>query len=114
MVDLSSQQYHIEELPEEVYRRYLGGYGFGAYYLYKHIPSNCDPLGPDNIIGFSPGLLTGSGAGFSGRWSVCAKSPLTGKGLRSNGKYSSGGWGNANAGGIFGPAIKRAGFDALL
>jgi aldehyde:ferredoxin oxidoreductase len=71
-------------------------------------------LGPDNILAFTPGLLTGSGAGFSGRWSVCAKSPLTGKGLRSNGQYSSGGWGNANAGGIFGPAIKRSGFDAIF
>lgn len=114
VVDLTSQQYEVEELPEEIYRRYLGGYGLGAYYLYKHIPANCDPLGSDNILGFTPGLLTGTAAGFSGRFSVCAKSPLTGKGLRSNGKYSSGGWGNANAGGIFGPAIKRAGFDAIF
>lgn len=114
VVDLSSHQYEIEELPEEVYRRYLGGYGLGAYYLYQHIPPNCDPLGPDNILGFCPGLLTGTGAGFSGRFSVCAKSPLTGKGLRLNGQHSSGGWGNANAGGIFGPAIKRSGFDALF
>jgi len=114
VVDLSKQQYQIEELPEEIYRRYLGGYGLGAYYLYKHIPADCDPLGPDNILGFTPGLLTASGAGFSGRFSVCAKSPLTGKGQRSNGKYSSGGWGNANAGGIFGPAIKRSGFDAIF
>lgn len=114
VVDLSNQQYQIEELPEEVYRRYLGGYGLGAYYLYKHIPADCDPLGPDNILGFCPGLLTGSGAGFSGRFAVVAKRPLTGTGLRSNGKYSKGGWGNANAGGIVGPAIKRAGFDAIF
>lgn len=114
VVDLSSHQHQIEELPEEVYRQYLGGYGLGAYYLYKHIPLNCDPLGPDNILGFTPGLLTSTGAGFSGRFSVCAKSPLTGTGLRSNGQYSKGGWGNANAGGIFGPAIKRAGFDAIF
>lgn len=114
VVDLSSHQYQVEELPEEVYRRYLGGYGLGAYYLYKHIPANCDPLGPDNILAFTPGLLTGTGAGFSGRWSVCAKSPLTGKGKRSNGEYSNGGWGNANAGGTFGPAIKRVGFDAIF
>lgn len=114
VVDLNSHQYQIEELPEEIYRRYLGGYGLGAYYLFKHIPAGCDPLGPDNILAFTPGLLTGTGAGFSGRWSVCAKSPLTGKGLRSNGTYSSGGWGNANAGGTFGPVIKRAGFDAIF
>ncbi|PKO05749.1 MAG: hypothetical protein CVU41_10000 [Chloroflexi bacterium HGW-Chloroflexi-3] len=105
VVDLSHHQYQIEELPEEIYRRYLGGYGLGAYYLYKHIPPGGDPLGPDNILAFTPGLLTGTGAGFSGRWAVCAKSPLTGKGKRSNGEYSTGGWGNANAGGVVGAGI---------
>ena len=73
LVDLNNHQFQIEEIPEEVYRRYLGGYGLGAYYLYKHIPANCDPLGPENILGFTPGLLTGTSAGFSGRFSVVAK-----------------------------------------
>ena len=114
VVNLTDQSYEIEQLPEEVYRKYLGGYGLGAYYLYKHIPPNCNPLGPDNMLGFIPGLLTGSGAAFSGRFAVCGKSPLTGKGLRTNGEYSTGGWGNANSGGTFGPAIKRSGFDAIF
>ncbi|MBN1318041.1 MAG: hypothetical protein JXA42_21340, partial [Anaerolineales bacterium] len=74
----------------------------------------CDPLGPGNILGFTPGLLTGSGAPFSGRYMVCGKSPLTGKGIRSNGEYCNGGWGNANSGGTFGASIKRAGFDAIF
>ncbi|MFN2286222.1 MAG: aldehyde ferredoxin oxidoreductase family protein [Anaerolineae bacterium] len=114
VVDLTKRTCEVQELPEEVYRKYLGGYGLGAYYIYKHIKPGCDPLGPDNILGFTPGLLTGSGAPFSGRYMVCGKSPLTGKGKRANGEYSSGGWGNANAGGTFGPAIKRAGFDAIF
>lgn len=114
VVDLNQRTFKIEELPEEIYRKYLGGYGLGAYYLYKHIPPNCDPLGPYNILGFTPGLFTGSGAPFSGRYMVCGKSPLTGKGPRTNGEVSSGGWGNANAGGSFGPAIKRSGFDAIF
>lgn len=114
IVDLSSRRFEVEELPEEVYRRYLGGYGLGAYYIYRHIDVGCDPLGPANILGFTPGLLTGSGAAFTGRYSVCAKSPLTGKGPRSNGEYCNGGWGNANSGGTFGPAIKRTGFDAIF
>lgn len=114
VVDLAARTYQIEELPEDVYRKYLGGYGLGAYYIYEHIEVGCDPLGPDNILGFTPGLLTGSGAPFSGRYMVCGKSPLTGKGKRSNGEYCNGGWGNANSGGTFGPAIKRAGFDAIF
>jgi len=114
VVDLNQQTFKIEELPEEIYRKYLGGYGLGAYYLYKHMPPNCDPLGPHNILGFTPGLFTGSGAPFSGRYMVCGKSPLTGKGNRTNGEVSTGGWGNANSGGTFGPAIKHAGFDAIF
>ena len=114
VVNLTNSTYKVEELPEEIYRKYLGGYGLGAYYLYKNIPPNCDPLGPQNILGFTPGLFTGSGAPFSGRYMVCGKSPLTGKGLRANGEVSTGGWGNANSGGTFGPAIKRAGFDAIF
>ena len=114
VVDLTNHQYEIEEVSEEIYRKYLGGYGLGAYYIYKHIKPDCDPLGPDNILGFTPGLLTGSGAPFTGRYSVCGKSPLTGKGVRSNGEYCNGGWGNANSGGSFGQAIKHAGFDGIF
>lgn len=114
VVNLTDRTYDIEEIPEKIYRKYLGGYGLGAYYIYHHLLPGCDPLGPDNILGFTPGLLTGSGAPFTGRYMVCGKSPLTGKGKRSNGEYCNGGWGNANAGGSFGPAIKRSGFDAIF
>jgi aldehyde:ferredoxin oxidoreductase len=114
VVDLTTRTYEVEEVPEEIYRKYLGGYGLGAWYIYSHIKPGCDPLGPDNILGFTPGLFTGTGAGFSGRYMVCGKSPLTGKGKRSNGEWCNGGWGNANSGGTFGPAIKRSGFDAVF
>ena len=114
VVDLTTRSCRVEEPAEEVYRRYLGGYGLGAWYIYSHITPGCDPLGPDNILGFAPGLLTGSGAPFSGRYMICGKSPLTGTGLRKGGGASTGGWGNANSGGTFGPAIKRAGFDAIF
>jgi aldehyde:ferredoxin oxidoreductase len=114
VVDLTSKQFIEEMPPDEIYRQYLGGYGLGVWYIYKHIKPGCDPLGPDNILGFTPGLFTGSGAPFTGRYMVCGKSPLTGKGKRSNGEYCNGGWGNANSGGFFGPAIKRAGYDAIF
>lgn len=114
VVDLTTGTWESQAVPEEVYRKYLGGYGLGAWYIYHHIKPGCDPIGPDNILGFTPGLLTGTGYGLTGRYSVCGKSPLTGKGTRSNGEECSGGWGNANSGGLFGPAIKRAGFDAIF
>jgi len=61
-----------------------------------------DPLAPESFLGFCPGLLTGTGAFFSGRYTVVGKSPLTGT------------WGDANSGGFFSTEIKRAGYDALF
>jgi aldehyde:ferredoxin oxidoreductase len=101
-VDLTSGNIHEEEISDSVYEQYLGGMGLGAYMLYEKIPAGADPLGPDNILGFLPGLLTGTGSFFTGRWMVVGKSPLTG------------GWGDANCGGTFSPAIKRCGYDGIF
>ena len=101
-VNLSTGSIEIKALPDEIYRHYLGGYGLGVRVLYEHIPPGVDPLGPDNVLGFLPGLLTGTRAPFSGRFMVAAKSPLTG------------GWGDANCGGNFGPALRGAGYDGLF
>jgi aldehyde:ferredoxin oxidoreductase len=101
-VDLSTGETTVEQLPESIYRRVLGGYGLGAKILYDRIPDGADPLGPDNMLGFLPGLLTGSGAPFSGRWMVVARSPLTGA------------WADANCGGNFGPALHGTGYDGIF
>ncbi len=114
IVNLTEQKWHEEQFDEKIYRQYYGGYGLGVYYIYKHLKPGIDPLGEENILGFCPGLLTGSPVPFSGRVMVCGKSPLTGKGKVSDGQECSGGWGNANSGGTFGPEIKRAGYDAIF
>ncbi len=101
-VNLSTREVREEALPEAVYRRFLGGYGLGISLLYERMPAGADPLGPENILAFLPGLLTGSGAPFSGRFMAVARSPLTG------------GWGEANCGGRFGPALRGAGYDGLF
>ncbi|MBW1685309.1 MAG: aldehyde ferredoxin oxidoreductase, partial [Deltaproteobacteria bacterium] len=101
-VDLTSGAIEPEELPESMYEQYLGGYGLGARILFDRIPAGADPLGPDNILGFVPGLLTGTGALFGGRWMAVGKSPLTG------------GWGDANCGGNMGPDLKKSGFDGIF
>ena len=45
-----------EEIPDdELYTTYLGGYGLGAYYLYRLQKPGVDPLGPDNHLGFFSG-----------------------------------------------------------
>lgn len=101
-IDLSHRTVREESLEEAVYREVFGGYGLGVRLLYERMKPGVDPLGPENILGFVPGLLTGTGSPFSGRFSVVCKSPLTG------------GWGDANCGGFFGPELRRCGYDGLF
>ena len=100
-VNLSTGAIEPEQLPPELYRKYLGGYGIGARLLFDRIPKGADPLGPENILGLMPGLLTGTPF-FGNRYQAVAKSPKTG------------GWGDANSGGDFGPWLKNAGWDGVL
>lgn len=102
VVDLSSAEIKEEQISEEIYKNFLSGKGLGAWYLYNNIPSGADPYGAENILGFTSGALTGTGALMSGRWTVVTKSPLTG------------GWGDANCGGSLSPAIKQCGYDAVF
>ena len=102
MVDLTNNEINEEIIPDEIYENYLSGTGLAAYILYNMIPAGANPLGPENVLGFVSGLLTGTGSLFAGRWMVAGKSPLTG------------GWGDANCGGNFSPAIKRCGYDGIF
>jgi aldehyde:ferredoxin oxidoreductase len=92
-----------EETPDEsLLLNFIGGYGVAARILYNRIPPKVDPLGPENILGFITGPLTGTVAPTGTRWTVVGKSPLTD------------GWGDANGSGYFGVALKRSGFDAVF
>ncbi|MHA1254819.1 MAG: aldehyde ferredoxin oxidoreductase family protein [Promethearchaeota archaeon] len=101
-IDLSHDSFEEKELSDEILRQYIGGYGLAAKLIYDNMPAKADPLGPEAIMGFFPGLLTDTGAPFSGRFMIAGKSPLTG------------GWGDSNCGGYFGPEIKKCGYDAIL
>ncbi len=101
-VDLSTGDIAVETPDESLYKDFVGGYGIGAKIMYDRQPPGADPLGPDNMLGFMTGPLTGSPAVTGSRFQAMAKSPLTG------------GWGDANAGGFFGPSLKNAGFDGVF
>ena len=58
-VDLSDGSILIEEIEEELLQKYLGGRGLGAYFVYTEVPPDTDPLGPDNILAFCNGAMTG-------------------------------------------------------
>lgn len=101
-IDLTSGNVHVEYPPEAVYRRLVGGRALVAYLLLRHLPPNIDPLSPDNLLIFAPGIMQGSNLPGSGRHGVGGKSPLTGAIASSE------------AGGWWGHEFKRTGYDALV
>ena len=101
-VDLSTGEIKEEPTDEKMAKEYLGCYGLGARILYSRMKAGVDPLGPENMLGFVTGPLTGTGVPTGSRYMVVGKSPLTG------------GWGDANSGGYFGSYLKFSGFDAVF
>jgi len=101
-INLSNGEMREQELDDSLARDFIGGHGLGARILFEMQKGGVDPLGPDNILGFVTGPLTGTPVPTGGRYAVVCKSPLTG------------GWGDANSGGFFGPELKFAGWDALF
>ncbi len=101
-VNLTKGTVRVDE-PGLVYlRKYLGGWNVIADTLLREVPVGADPLGPENVLIFAPGVLTGLAISGASRSAVGAKSPLTGT------------FGATEVGGGFGAQIKRAGFDALI
>ena len=101
-VNLTNSSITVEEPGQAFWRRYMGGWNVIAHVLLHEMPAGADPLGPDNVLVFAPGVLTGLPISGASRNAVGAKSPLTG------------GFGAAEVGGDWGAQFKRAGFDALI
>lgn len=101
-VNLSDNSISIDEHDDEFYRRYFGGTALIGYYLLKELKPGIDPLGPDNKLIFSAGVISGIPCSGSGRSGVGSKSPLTG------------GWGDSQGGGFWPAELKRAGWDAII
>ena len=100
-IDLSSGEIKEETPDDPFYRKVVGGRGIGAYALLKNQAALVDAFGPDNIIGFTVGLLVGFLPGAT-RCSVVTRSPLTES------------WGDSSMCGSFATELKRSGFDAVF
>ncbi len=100
-IDLSDGEVAYESIDDEDAKKYIGARGLGVKYVFDQGPE-VDPLGPDNLLAFMNGPLSGTQVTMSGRIAVCTKSPLTGTVTDSH----HGGWSGAR--------LKWAGFDGLL
>lgn len=101
-VDLSSGRTWVEKVPRQELLRFLGGRGIAAEFLYQRVKAGIDPLGPENVLIFSTGTLTGTNAPSSGRSSVTCKGPATGLYLK------------VSVGGHLGAELKYAGYDYIV
>jgi len=102
IVDLSSETIRTEYISPKVINLFLGGRGAGVSLLWDLVSGSTEPLAEDNALMVIPGMLTGTSAPCSGRTTLLAKSPATGRYLKSN----IGGW--------IGVSLKLAGIDGLV
>ena len=101
-IDLDTETITLEAIPIEWRRKFVGGRGLDAYLLYTNTPGGCDPLGSDNVVVISAGLLGGTLASSASRTHIAAKSPLTNL------------FGSASMGGFFAPEMRWAGIDHFV
>ena len=101
-VDLTNERITEEVLDEATLRKWVGGVGFGAKYLYEEVPPGVEWNDPANRIIVASGPLGGTMVGGSGIISISTKGCLT------NGATST------QANGFMGAFMKSSGFDAVI
>ena len=101
-VDLTAETAYTVPTPVEAMHKFLGGRGLGAHFLWEEVDPGSDPHGPENMLIFMTGPLTGTLMPGSNKVNVTFKSPLTGT-------YS-----YSLCGGHWGPELKFAGYDGLI
>ena len=101
-IDLTTLKVTEKAVTEQMKDIFVGGRGFGLWYLWNAITPTTKWNDPENDIIISPGPLAGNTqyAG-SGKSLVVTLSPLTSIPVDSN------------VGGYFGPLLKFCGYDAL-
>src|SRR5687767_15849934 len=100
VADLSNGTVTVDEHDDAWYRKYMGGAALAMDYILREVPPKADPLGPDNVLVFAGGPLTGTATSGQSRLSVNSKSPPSGMS------------GDAQAAGFFPTELKMAAFDA--
>ena len=101
-VNLSQGRIAEEPLDANMTRDYIGGAGLATRIIFEEVPTDTDPLSPQNKLLFMTGPMTGTLFPTTARYEVCTKSPLTGIWLDAS---SSGRWGNY---------FKRTGYDGII
>ncbi len=102
VADLTSGTVTVDEHDDAWYRKYMGGAAMAKDYILGGVPPKADPLGPENVLVFAGGPLTGTAISGQSRMSVNCKSPLSGL------------IGDAQVGGFLPAELMMAGIDAVV
>jgi aldehyde:ferredoxin oxidoreductase len=101
-VNLTTGEWHKEPTPSDVARDFIGGRGFGIYFLTREVPPKTDPFSAENKLIISSGPFSGVLIPGGGKCDWTTKSPLTG------------GYASASMGGHFTAEMKYAGLDSII
>jgi len=101
-VNLTNGTFTKESTPADLARDFIGGRGFGIYFLLKEVPTGADPLGPENKMIISSGPISGMMIPGGGKCDWTTKAPLTG------------GYASASMGGHFTAEMRYAGLDSII
>jgi aldehyde:ferredoxin oxidoreductase len=101
-VDLTKRETWVEALDDRMIRRWVGGVGLGAHYLWEEVPAFVNWSDPENIMVWASGPLAGTSMYGAGTINITAKGPMTNLA------------GSSQANGFFGAYLKFSGFDAIV
>lgn len=102
VINLTTGAVENLQLPEDTYRRFIGGSGLAAKLFWDRADFSAEPLSPEALLIFMNGPLTGIKLSGVSRMNATARSPLTG------------GLAESSCGGYFPPALRLAGYDGLM
>lgn len=101
-VNLDDRTLSEEALGEDMAKAFIGGAGLASLFLFREVGKEVAPRSPRNLIVFATGPFQAMKLPGAAKFSICSKSPLTGT------------FTDSAAGGGFGVALKRTGYDFLL
>lgn len=101
-VNLTTGDMHDEPLDEAIARKWIGGVGLGAKYLYEEVPPEVDWSDPANRLIWANGPLSGTRSSGSGTIAVVTKGAMTNMAASSQ------------ANGFFGAFLRFCGYDCII
>ncbi|MCF7928821.1 MAG: aldehyde ferredoxin oxidoreductase family protein [Spirochaetales bacterium] len=101
-VNLTDRTSSVEAIPEEWFKKLLGGRGLAAKYYYNEIGPEVDPFDAENKLIMMSGPLTGLTLPAATKFQFSTKAPETGHYLCSN------------SSGRIGTQLKKNGYDGMI